>query len=230
MDLVLFVFFSSLEYAAIVLLLLAIFRLPMKDYVVPVLAIAVLESVFSYVLRYNTHFVNFSVSLQIALMILLFIYFSRIQLFYSSIAVILSYCAYSTIQIICFAIMNYIGAFELEQLTKEIVEGVTLIGYILQLITVIVTLGIAVIIKRTNMGWQFIPDAHRKVSLNDPINFALLITVITSYLLLSLMVFLSTLANREYILVLLVFLTFCLCSLVHFSNKKEEMNDRGTSL
>lgn len=225
METFLFFVFSTFEYAAIILLLTALFRLPMRDYLVPIICIAMLESLLSYFLRFTVQLANLSVLLQILIMIVAFKYFSRIQWFYSSIAVLVSYCTYSTLQIVIFMAMNYLGLFEMEQLSKEIINGVTLIGYILQFVTVVAIVAIVGIIKLRNLGWQFIPDAYRKVNYFDPLNTALSFMVFTSVILLGSMVYLSILANRTYLLILLAFLTFCLSALIHFSNKKERLDN-----
>lgn len=225
MDILLFVFFSFFEYVAIFLLLHVLFRIPITEYSVPIIMISLLETFLSYILRFSTNLAEFSVLIQIVTMILAFKLIWKIQLHYSTIIVSVAYCLYLTIQLFIFVFMNVSGVFNINQLQREIVDGVTLLGALLQTVTVVSSIIFVVIVKMMNWGWQFVPDCHKKINYNNPLNFLLLCISLVSIVLFSSVIAIGMTGNEFLIFCLSVIQVVIMLGLITLSNKRDAINE-----
>lgn len=225
MNTIAFILISTLEYIAIFIFLLTVFRMPIKGSIHIVIAIGLLESVLSFIVRYVGHVAFMSIILQIGLMIFLFMISWKIQFFYSFVSVVISYTSYLAVQTTIFMVMNMAGLFYVEELQKEIVEGASILGYLLQITTVLGMMFMSLMIKIRNYGFTFIPDAFRKVDLKKPLNIALLSASVFSVIVSSAMVYIGASSNELYILLFLLSILLVQFSLIYILYKKDVSDD-----
>lgn len=225
MDIVLFILFSLFEYAAILLLLHQLFRIPIREFVTYIFIVSFIESIFSYAVRHWLAIPEITVFLQILMLIYLFKLFWNIQLFYSSVSVTLSYCIYLVIQLASFIVLNILGILNLKQLQHEIVGNLTILGVGLQIVTVLLTLCLAFIIKQKNLGWQYIPDTYKKVNYRNKENQILILIVYASIISFGSFVYIGLATNEYFMFFYLLVLSILSLLMIHMSNARDEIND-----
>lgn len=176
-----FLFFSALEWLALIILTFAIFKFQLPGYWGRLLLSAFLLSLLSYVILVVLGLPLYGVFIQIPIVFIYFWQIFRIPIFYAGLMVINGYTWYTLIQAIVFLIFQSIGV--------EIFPNIPN-AFVAQTITACIVFFVAWLLIRTNWGFTFVPDTDRvKVKWNK-LNIRLFIMCIIGYAALSFSIFL----------------------------------------
>lgn len=175
-DFVIFTFFSSFEYLAIIYFGFVLFRITLRQYTFHMLFIACVLSYVSYTLR----FAGFDFVAPITQMIVLFLFIwlmFRIQVFYASVIAITGYLVFMLVQGVFIIALVSLGMVTFEQLQPN-----TVIGVSIQIGTVALMMLLARLIEHLNWGFDFVPHSEfAQVKLKNE-NRVLLIVILLSFL------------------------------------------------
>lgn len=157
MKYLLFVIFSSVEFFSIGFLGLVLFRFRLRlQYFYKLTINSVVLSVLSTIFILLNLDVISPFLLMAAMIILMRINFQT-KILYTTLIVVSSYFLYGLIQTIFILITNYYKLITFKELIPF-----TFKGYIIQLISFIITMLVTWILKRTNEGYAFIPEEQLK--------------------------------------------------------------------
>jgi|GEM_PF-3664856 len=221
MKLALFFLFSSLEYIIIFIIMFRLFRQRILIHTGKILFVCVFLTLLSHFIRYTVHLNEFAILIQIIAMIVALRFLWEYQWFYSMVMVVISYCSYLSINILTFYTMNALGIITMDQVQEPDGSGATMLGYVLQVITIAVSLVIIYLARNFNRGWAFIPDGEKHVSFNKKENRQLLIMCIMTAIVFGSILFLGDLWGNISLLITYTLMVIILAILFFFAYKKD---------
>lgn len=226
MNYFLFFLFSMLECFAVFLLICVLFRRKVSDKIFSILYMSLGMTLISYFFRFDLGVDNLAIIAQMAFVIASIILIWNTQWFYAGIMTIIGYSSYLLIQGFCVLLLNIGGVmtFTSNLLDKQ-TDSVTLIGYLIQTISVIVSSLVAGLIWKNNLGWSFVPYGEKSIQYSEPTNKYLIMLMIMTLLVFGSIVLLSGMGGTAFFVVVLVFAASILGLLYHLSNKKEMFED-----
>ncbi|MEF3304062.1 hypothetical protein [Paenibacillus sp. GYB003] len=217
MIMLLFLLFSSLEWMAMFMLALAMFRFPVRGYVGQVIFTSFLLSLLSYFVFRTMDMRVLATALQPPVVFLFFWQMFRIHIFYSAIMTIYGYLGYMVLQLCVYFLFDLFG-YPFSQ-----IEPNTIVGYSSQIVTISLVGTIVWFLYKYRIGYTFVPDyEHMKVILRG-LNLRILVLVFAGYLTVAvanLLVFDNGFANLSFAL-----LAVLLGILLYLAQKKDDGND-----
>ncbi|MEF3304064.1 hypothetical protein [Paenibacillus sp. GYB003] len=175
----LFLLFSSLEWMALIMLALAMFRFPLRGNVGQVVFTSFLLSLLSYFVFRTMEINALATVLQPPAVFLFFWQMFRIHYFYAAIVTIYGYLGFAVLQLCVYF------AFDLSGIAFSEIVPNTFAGYLLQVVSVSLICGIALLLYKYRIGYSFVPDyAYKKVVLRG-LNLRILLLVLAGYIVIS---------------------------------------------
>ncbi|ATF13725.1 hypothetical protein A616_17555 [Brevibacillus brevis X23] len=220
MDIVKFLFFSSLEYLSILYMLSVLFRLSFKENLPPFIFIAIILNLVSYFSRFSAQIGSYAVFLQVILLISCIVLIMRIHWFYAASMALIPSIGFLVVQGIIFYILD---SFSLFNLADDVgADGtITFWAYMLQLFTATIYTMLALIAKYLNYGWSFVPQRTKQINLKQRDNKLMLLGMIMSVVFLLVMRY-AGLSGGVYLLINCVGMLLCYILLFWVFHKKEQ--------
>jgi hypothetical protein len=186
MNFFLFNLFSTIENAAAIILLLAIFKYRITDYYPQIILTSLTMSIISHSMRFQLDF-NSWVPLITIITIVFFIWITfKVSFLYALIISVVGFVAYGLLQTILLSLLSLTGI--VDGASVEI--SYSLEGYILQVFSSITACLISYFIRQKNYGFNWVPyNSTAKFKLKGD-NLLLFIVAIISIFVMGLMFFL----------------------------------------
>jgi hypothetical protein len=208
MDVIIFLFFSMLEWFALILLTFALFRLEIRDHIGQLIFASFLLSLFSYMLFIVLDLTLFATLIQPIVVFLVFWLLLKIPVFYAGLLVVNGYLAYVLVTSFIYLSIDYLGV--------ETYPG-TPISYITQLITGIIVFILTWIIHKLRLGYSFVQ--YGKDTKVSGINRKLLLLTLLGYITLASFNILYYGARKPLLVLISIVIAFAL--LQYWTLKKE---------
>ncbi|MEF3304063.1 hypothetical protein [Paenibacillus sp. GYB003] len=176
-----FLLFSSLEWMALIMLALAMFRFPLRGNVGQVVFTSFLLSLLSYFVFRTMEMRVLATVLQPPVVFLFFWQMFRVHYFYAAIVTIYGYLGYLVLQVPIYIGFDLLGVPYSELLPN------TLAGYATQLISVTLVGLLVGTLYKYRIGYSFVPECeNRKVQLRG-LNLRILMLVVAGYIVVAFM-------------------------------------------
>jgi hypothetical protein len=217
MNFILFNLFSTVELFAAITLMLCIFKYRMTDYIPQIILTSLVISLISHTMRFELNSESW-VPLVSLLTLFYFIWMLfRVSIIYAFIISFVGYLAYGVIQVVFLFSLQFFGYFSLD-LALEPYSHIT---YVLQLITSILALSVAYLLRRKNYGFNWVPYSKKaKFDLKGG-NFFFFIVVFISVIAVGLL-FHWYLAGYINLLANFILFFVVLAVLFYLAGRKEE--------
>lgn len=180
-----YIFLGALDAFAVFVLVLKLYRLPLKEYIMELSIMSVFIAIVSFVLRIVLDVPMFDLPLQVMLFALFMRFIMRIKLFYSAIITGAGLGAYLIIQMTIYAILSGFGYLD-EQL---VLQSTGIEVNVVQAISITIAYILGFVLKKFNFGFSFIIRPPHDFSVKEDYsthrNKALLFWAITTLLVLS---------------------------------------------
>lgn len=224
MEHALFFLFSFIEFAAGLAFVLSLFRLDYTVYRTHIMYSAFLLTEISYLLRMGFDLKPISLVFQMIAMIVMFILMYQMPIFSAIIMGSVGYIVYGLLQM---AIVVTASTGSLVSLESINMHDSYWTGYVFQSLTAAIGLLIAWLLRRTQLGFDFLPK--RKKREREIMAFTadtILIFTLMAIVILTLLTFSNYLFNQtlSYIL-LMVILVAQILLLIYLVNRKEKRHD-----
>lgn len=178
---IVFLFFSALEWLAMIVLTFAMFKFQLPGYWGRILLTAFLLSLLSYLILRTLELDLYGPFIQMPFVFIYFWQFFRIPIFYAGLMVVNGYVTYALFQAAILVIFQVCGF--------EVIPDEPLVQ-VVQSITACVALLVSWLLIRTNWGFTFVPDTDRVKIKWNKLNIRLLVMSILGYAALSMSFFL----------------------------------------
>ncbi|AGA57485.1 Putative uncharacterized protein [Thermobacillus xylanilyticus] len=214
-DVLLFLFFSSLEWLALMVLTFAIFKFQLPGYWGRLLLSSFMLSLLSYMVLIELKLGVVASLIQVPIIFICFWQFFRIPVFYAGLMVVNGYVSYILIQAIIISVF---------QLTGIVIAPNVPEGFIVQILTSCIAFLLAWLLIRTNWGFTFVPDTDRVKVKWTKLNVRLLVMSIAGYAVLATC---SYLFFSGYTPVLVLILGTVVFGFLQYLVFKREYNEHG---
>ncbi|MBD2864266.1 hypothetical protein [Paenibacillus oceani] len=212
MSALIFLFFSMLEWIALILLTFSIYRFPMRDYAAQVGITALLLSIISLVLFEYLDIDILATLIQPLFVFLFFWLFFKVPVYYAGLCVVNGYLGYAAIQSIVFYVYELLGI---------MINPGTALAYLAQAVTAAVAFIVIGFALKYRLGFSFVtPNEITRVRLRGT-NLKLLLLTFAGYGALSSFNFLYYLSDYTIIIVLLMFSAFAIIQYWTFQKEYE---------
>jgi hypothetical protein len=216
MNFVLFTLFSSAEYVSIFILMFTLFRFRFKGYRKQIALTAVILSYVSFTMRMDG-MQNVTTIMQVVVLFLLVWMLFQVQVFYAAIMSFSACFGYGVVQGLIVLVTSELGLLKISDISEN-----SLTGYGLQISTAIVYSLIGWIIRKNNMGFDFVPTSKNARIRYTKLNLFFLLVMITSILVLFFTIYLiNNYSNIEGSLILVIIYVIGFSVLIYLSNRKE---------
>jgi hypothetical protein len=175
-DVFAFLFFSALEWLALLVLTFAIFKFQLPGYWGRLLLSAVMLSFLSHLIFVELELALYGALIQMPVVFLFFWQIFRVPVFYAWLMNVNGYVLYTLIQAVI--ILAY-------QLAGVTIVPDSVSAFTAQSITAAIAFVISWLLIRTNWGFTFVPDTDRVRMQWNSLNIRLLVISILGYLVLS---------------------------------------------
>lgn len=210
-----FIFFSAIEWLALIVMTFAIFKFQLPGYWGRLLLSSFMLSLLSYMVLVELDMSLYGMFIQVPFVFFHFWQVFRIPMFYAALMVINGYVWYTLIQAVVLFIFQLAG----NQIMPNIQPA-----FVIQSITAVMVFLIAWLLIRTNWGFTFVPDTDRvKISWNK-LNIRLLIMCIIGYGVLSMSIFMFF---NGYTALLIIILSAIVFGFLQYLVFKREYHDYG---
>ncbi|OUM93856.1 MAG: hypothetical protein A9Z00_02770 [Thermobacillus sp. ZCTH02-B1] len=190
LDVLGFLFFSALEWLALIVFTFAIFKFQLPGYWGRLLLASFMLSLVSYMIFMELELVMYGPLIQIPIVILYFWQNFRIPVFYAGLMVVNGYVFYTLTQAAILIVFQALGITIIPNEAE---------AFGAQTLTAGIAFLIAWLLIRSNWGFTFVPDAERvKVPWNR-LNVRLLVMIILGYIVNSLYNFLYFMGFRPFV-------------------------------
>jgi hypothetical protein len=170
-----YLFFSSVQFACALSLMLALFRFSMRENWPHIAFTALILAQASFITREVVHTPALAPLVQLLLMIVLVSLMFRIQIIYSSIMVTIVYIFVSIMETIIVQLALWTKLFTLGEIINE-----RSISNMLQLISSLIVLLLSIILHWNRIGFSFVPDNDRFQFSFRGLNLFMLLSVIVA--------------------------------------------------
>lgn len=180
MDTLIFLFFSSIEWLALLLLMFAMFKFQLRGYWGQIILTSLAMSLLSHLVFKELDQRILATILQPPFLMLFLWQMFRVHIFYAGLMTIYGYLAYMIIQVSCMYTLDLLG------IPLELIPN-TLPTYLFQLGSIAATLLVFYVLHRRRIGYTFVPDninvPLRMKGLNSKILVFMLIgySILTSF-------------------------------------------------
>lgn len=149
---VLYIFLSFLDSAALITLMFALFRFPYKEYLIEIAIMALWNAIASYLMREVIELPVFDPLVQIALCIFFLRYVIKVKYIYASLITVSGYVGYILIQSLLILSFTGTGLIKAEDTAQSSSVG----AIIVQVSAIVLTTVIIHLMHYFKMGFQFI--------------------------------------------------------------------------
>jgi hypothetical protein len=215
MKFVLFTLFSSAEYVAIFILMFTLFRFRFKGYRKQIALTSLILCYVSYTMRLDG-MANITTIIQFILCILLVWMLFQVQLFYAAIMSFSAFFGYGVIQSLIVLITSELGIIKISDINENSVTG-----YGLQLGTAILFSSIGWIIRKKNMGFDFVPTSSHGRIRYTKLNLIFLLAMIICTLGISFTFYLINNGKIEDLVVMIIVFGIGFTFFLYLSNRKD---------
>jgi hypothetical protein len=170
-----YLFFSTIEFAAGICLMLAIFRFPIRDSLPHIIIVSLIVAQASFIFREIVQYPALAPIIQLLLMSALVWLMFRVQIFYAVIMVTISYILMAVFQLSFFHIGTLLNIYTLDQFLQN-----RLFSNALQIINSLVAFILCLVLSRKRIGFSFVPDNEKDRFVVKGANLYLIISVILS--------------------------------------------------
>lgn len=198
MEVVTFLFFSMLEWFALILLTFAMYRFEVRDSIGQILFASFLLSFFSYTLFNVLDLRQFATLIQPIVVFVFFWQMFKFPVFYAGLCVVNGYLGYCLVVSLLYGILGQFGI---------TVTPSTPTSYVIQSLTAVIVLIIIYVILKNRLGFSFIHQRQlTKVYLSGT-NLRLLLLTLVGYTVLTSFNILYSM-NHTYIIITLATISF----------------------
>ncbi|MGG1313658.1 hypothetical protein [Cohnella laeviribosi] len=176
LDVLAFIFFSALEWLALIVLTFAIFKFPLRGYWGRLLFSALMLSFLSYLILVALDLALYGSFMQLPIVFLYFWQLFRIPVFYAGLMVVNGYMLYTLLQAAILFVFQNAGIMVMPNVPT---------AFVVQTITACVAFFMAWLLVRKNMGFTFVPDTERIKVKWTKLNVRLLAMSIFGYIAIS---------------------------------------------
>jgi len=217
MNIFLYLFFSSIEWLALILLMFAMFKFRLQGYWGQVILTSAIMSLLSHFVFQVIEIRFLATTLQPPVIFLFLWQMFRIQIFYSGVMTIYGYMAYMALQTAVMLVATNFG------ISYESIVPNSLSLYVIQTFTILTTVIVLWLLHRFRIGYSFVPDYEYSPVILKGINFRLLLLTLVGYGWISVSYYITFSPITPTLLKLLVFII--LGVLLYYAQKKENAND-----
>lgn len=220
MELWRFVLVSSLEYIAIIALMIAVFRFSIRIFIPHTVFICLVQSSFSYFIRVEG-LANYSSLLQVILFVICISLLYRLRWYYAIVMGVIGYQSYVSIQAVLFIIISAFGFLDVNDVNYyQNFKGVLFV-----VLCVMVSMLIGNLIYQKGWGFTFIPTGISPRIKIRGINLAILFLSLMSALMIgSTFYFVNT--DQQLMFYVLCFLQLLILTcLILYSYRKERQEN-----
>ncbi len=215
MQFVLNIIFSTIEFSAIFVLMLAMFRYSLREYLARVIFACVILSLISYLFYNVLHIQSIAPVIQCILLILLLWLMFHIHLFYAGIMGALGYISFIFYQTVLLVIVDWLGISTLHETMNN-----QAYSYFMQAFSAAIIFILCFFLYRYRIGFSFVPDDERAIVKLRGLNVRLLISAFFAVVLLT-MLYLFALDGLNTLLFLLILMLVIVIFMLFLAIKKE---------
>ncbi|WP_163860397.1 hypothetical protein [Paenibacillus elgii] len=215
MDFLLYMIFSSLESAAIIMLALKSYRFYISEYAWQITCSSIIISFVSYLFRMEFSLGAFDIFIQLILYLILLTFLFRVHPLFSGLMALTGFSGNVVVQFIVYIILKGTGVI----LASDIKGETDLTTMVIQGSSLLITYGLVWLLHKTHFGFSFVPH-RRKVKFTRE-NKALLVLITLSMLLFGASFFLYYNTHSKYLAVSSLVIIVLLISLLFAAIKKE---------
>lgn len=225
LDILLFFFFSTLEYLSIYLLMFTLFRFQIKHHIKGIIVMILVLNCLSYMFRYVIPLSDFAPIIQLVTVAVGLLIIWKISWVYSLLMTILGYGSYIVIQTLCLFTAKWLGVINsFDEFQSPDGGGVTTLGYIMQLVSVVISLFICLLIPLFRRAYTFVRDGL-EFNLKNKVNKAILSLVVVSGLSITFLFYIYERIGLAITSLCLSVIIVSICTLLALSKKKDETYD-----
>lgn len=213
MDVLLFLFFSALEWYALIILSFTLFKFEIRWYRGQILLSSFLLSLFSYIWYEVLDLTAWGTIIQPPIVFIFFWQIFRIAPFYAGLMVINGYLGYCVISLFIYTIYRLMGA--------TIFPG-TPLNYTAQFASALLSLLISWLIFKYRLGVTFVPHGERATVKLKGINLRLFLFTLVGYAAVSGTTYLYLFGNYNLLVIVLISGAF---GLLQYSVFRKEYSD-----
>lgn len=222
MDFILSILFSSFEYFVMFLVIFRLFRFRIgAQYITRMLFASFILASLSYTMR-SDFLSDYTTPAMLLILILFLRFVFDVSFFHSMIMAVTGYIPYGLIQALIISGLKGLGIFEVDDVfpTKT---GYSVPGYIVSLLTIAIFLLISRMIRRRNLGFDFVPHGIEKTNYKG-LNLWFLVVILISIVVTSVTYFLlMDFAEGFYIIICMLAATFA--GLMYLNIRKDLADD-----
>lgn len=172
LNVLVFLFFSAIEWLALIILTFAIFKFQLPGYWGRLLLSSFFLSLLSYMIFFELDLSLYGPLVQMPIVFLYFWQNFRIPIFYAALMVVNGYVLYTLIQAVILNLLHLFGI--------VVTPGESVV-YVIQAVTSCIVFALAWLLIRTNWGFTFVPDTDRAKIKWNKLNVRLLVMSVIGY-------------------------------------------------
>ncbi|QGQ94969.1 hypothetical protein EHS13_08780 [Paenibacillus psychroresistens] len=214
-----FMIFSPFEYIAIFILMFSLFRFNFdRFYTKRIIFASILLSCLSFTMRAES-LTNFNTPV-IGVLLFIFVWLMfEVRIFHALIMSISVFIAYGLIQATLITLFQYMNIFDLKEI-ESTATGYTFPGFVIAIISILIFMIVAWIIKKRNSGFDFVSHDTSKKNEYNGINILLSIGILITATITAVTYYLILDYEQGFYLMALVLL-FTLIIILYLSNRKD---------
>jgi len=216
MKFVLFTLFSSAEYVAIFILMFTLFRFRFKGYRKQIALTSLILCYVSYTMRLDG-MESFTSIIQFILLFLLVWILFQVQPFYAAIMAFAAFFGYGLIQGLIVLLYINVGLLNMSEINYDSYKG-----YMLACSTSLIASLIGWLIRKKNMGFDFVPTSTHGKMKYTKLNLLFISFIVISTLVMSFIYYLISNVKRVDDIVIFISILLCTLSLLLYLAKKKD--------
>lgn len=219
-----YMLFSSLDVVAVNMLILKLYRQPLRRYKVELLSLSIVLAVFSYIVRVRMNVPAWDPLLHYIIYMLFYWRVLKYRLHYAAFMIGSGLSAYLTIQIGIYYVMRFIGVVDESVIFAHTGLAVTLI----QLCSDSIGVSLALLLKFTGRGFSFIsvpPQDTYAIQYTEDGNLLVVASGFISAITVSLTLLIGLLSQNYFLMLLLSVVTFAIASYFSYRSDYESLKD-----
>lgn len=218
MDFIWFNLFSTIESIGMFILMLALFRFRIREYISHIVFASFLLSQLSYYMRVDFGLGSY-VPVAFVIFTFLFVWLMfRVQLFYAAVMAVIGYITFFLLQGIIIFMGISLKLFTLDEIAP------TWLGYVLQLTTFAVAILISLLLLKKRLGFTFVPFSESAYFKLRGENILFLFLVLLGVIVVGVYLYWGLQSFYSFMMVIAM-LIFYLSSLMYLAIRREKQDD-----
>ncbi|KQN96988.1 accessory gene regulator B family protein [Paenibacillus sp. Leaf72] len=228
LSVVISIFLSTLEITMILSLTFRLFRFQTKIYYNSMVLIGLVLSYISYEIREEFHLQGWDTVVQCVLLFLILRFVYRVGFFYAGCMIIKGVALFTVLQAIAAFVLTTVKMYELDYA----ISALNVQAYILQILTVGLSLFILYVLRRLNIGFTYVPYSPREAVIFNGVNRKILIHAIFTFGIFLFSVFAVTTHNFTafYCTVLIMLVMFVLLFRLSYEKEYEDESEEESRI